>query len=95
MSDLTSAVVRTNLARRSLDDGLYALDDEEKLFLKELTHIEDDEKLKQHILTVQKNAWAVRATSGISFQDWLTFCSDFSLCVYPCLQLHEVPVIIL
>ncbi|KAL5498070.1 hypothetical protein ACEPAH_3001 [Sanghuangporus vaninii] len=40
-----------------LDPSLYAPSQEEVDFLKSQTRIEDDEELKQHVLTVQKEAW--------------------------------------
>lgn len=43
----------------SLDPSLYVLKDDEKDFLKQLTRIEDDEDLKEHILAVQREAFAV------------------------------------
>jgi hypothetical protein len=46
--------------RRELDPTLYALEDDERTFIKQLTKIEDDEELKNHILTVQREAFAVR-----------------------------------
>lgn len=46
---------------KPLDDSLYAPDEEEKNFMKETTGIQDDEKLKQHIIAVQSKAFAVSA----------------------------------
>ncbi|TFK75136.1 hypothetical protein BDN72DRAFT_559671 [Pluteus cervinus] len=42
-----------------LDESLYALNDVEKAFFKELTSIQDDEELKQHVISVQEKAYAV------------------------------------
>ena len=46
-----------------LDPSLYALGDDERDFLKQLTGIEDDGDLKEHILAVQRDAFAVRITN--------------------------------
>ena len=43
----------------SLDPTLYAPTPDEVAFLKKWTRIDDDEELKQHVLTVQKEAWNV------------------------------------
>ncbi|TFK75137.1 hypothetical protein BDN72DRAFT_892489 [Pluteus cervinus] len=42
-----------------LDESLYSLNDVETAFFKEQTGIQDDEELKQHVLSVQKSAYAV------------------------------------
>ncbi|TFK75138.1 hypothetical protein BDN72DRAFT_559978 [Pluteus cervinus] len=42
-----------------LDESLYALGDVEKAFFKELTGIQDEDELKQHIITVQAKAYSV------------------------------------
>ena len=44
-----------------LDESLYKLDDVEVAFFCAQTGIQDPEELKQHILAVQKEAYAVRA----------------------------------
>lgn len=43
----------------TLDPTMYAPTPDEVLFLKKWTGIDDDEELKQHVLTVQKEAWDV------------------------------------
>lgn len=45
---------------RTLDPSLYRIAAEEARILKECTGIKDDEDLKQHILQVQAEAFAVR-----------------------------------
>lgn len=47
-----------------LDPSLYKLGDEEAAFFKQSTGIKDSEELKQHILQVQKEAYAVCAATG-------------------------------
>lgn len=43
-----------------LDPALYSLvEPDEVEFIKGLTHIQDDEELKQHIIAVQKEAFKV------------------------------------
>jgi hypothetical protein len=43
-----------------LDPSLYELNEEQSKFYKQLTKIEDDEELKQHILAVQREAYEVQ-----------------------------------
>ncbi|KAA1474301.1 hypothetical protein DENSPDRAFT_824110 [Dentipellis sp. KUC8613] len=43
-----------------LDNSLYKLEDEQKVFFKATTGITDDEELKKHILEVQARAYALR-----------------------------------
>ena len=45
-----------------LDDDFYHLGPEEAAFFKSWTGINDDEKLKQHILEVQRDAYQVGET---------------------------------
>lgn len=42
-----------------LDPNLYSLEDDEKAFLKQLTRIENEAELKEHVLNIQKEAFAV------------------------------------
>ena len=44
---------------KSLDVSFYAPDEEEKAFMKEATGIQDDEELKNHVITVQTKAYKV------------------------------------
>lgn len=43
----------------TLDPSLYQPDPEEVEFFKSQTGISDEEELKNHVLAVQKEAWAV------------------------------------
>jgi hypothetical protein len=45
--------------RPKLDPGLYSPQDEELVFFRKLTGIEDENELKSHILTVQAKAYEV------------------------------------
>ena len=44
---------------KSLDVSFYTPDEEEKAFMKEATGIQDDEELKNHVITVQTKAFKV------------------------------------
>ncbi|KAI0653584.1 hypothetical protein C8Q70DRAFT_927470 [Cubamyces menziesii] len=58
MSDApTTAVTHAPLA--ALDPSLYSIDDEALEFMKSLTGIQDPEALKEHILAVQAEAYAI------------------------------------
>lgn len=46
-----------------LDDRYYNLDEEEKIFFKKETGIQDDAELKKHIIAVQTKAFSVGASS--------------------------------
>lgn len=48
-----------SLSELTLDPTLYNPTAEEVAFFKSQTGIESDEELKEHILTVQKEAWDV------------------------------------
>lgn len=48
-----------NFSRLSLDPSLYSLKGDELESFKQLTGIGDDEELKEHILAVQREAFAV------------------------------------
>ncbi|KAI5120897.1 hypothetical protein M0805_002997 [Coniferiporia weirii] len=54
-----NAAIAQASSPHSLDPGLYAPLPTETAFLKGQTGIEDDEELKQHVLTVQAEAWEV------------------------------------
>jgi hypothetical protein len=53
------------LIRLPLDESLYSLNPEEKTFFKSQTGIDDDDALRDHILAVQKKAYAVHPYPGI------------------------------
>ncbi|EPT00914.1 hypothetical protein FOMPIDRAFT_86237 [Fomitopsis schrenkii] len=57
MSEPSSSTAGVHVLR--LDPSLYKLGDEEASFFKQTTGIKDGEKLRQHILEVQKEAYAV------------------------------------
>jgi hypothetical protein len=57
--------------RLTLDPNLYSLQPDESAFIKELTHIQDDEELKHHVMSVQKEAFQV-STNDCSCLDLLT-----------------------
>ena len=61
MSDSSSDTAGVHVLR--LDPSLYKLGDEEAAFFKQTTGIKDSDELKQHILQVQKEAYAVRAVT--------------------------------
>lgn len=42
-----------------VDESLYSLDEEASAFFKAQTRIQDDDKLKRHILDLQKKAYEV------------------------------------
>lgn len=42
-----------------LDENDYTISDEDKKFLKEFVGLSDDEKLRAHVLEVQRNAYDV------------------------------------
>ncbi|RPD77757.1 hypothetical protein L226DRAFT_600530 [Lentinus tigrinus ALCF2SS1-7] len=44
---------------KSLDDSFYAPGEEEKAFMKATTGIRDDDKLRRHIITVQRKAFSL------------------------------------
>ena len=43
-----------------LDENLYCLDGEELAFFRNHTGIQDEQKLKEHIMSIQKKAYNVR-----------------------------------
>lgn len=50
---------------RVLEDDLYSPDAEALAFYKKETRLEDEAELKQHILTVQREAFAVRIAANL------------------------------
>jgi len=72
-----------------LDPTLYALGTESLTFFKTITGIHDDDELKEHILSVQAQAYAVCAHSHSTCFDQACF-SGGPLPLYPFLQLHKV-----
>jgi hypothetical protein len=70
-------------AKYELDPNLYNLQPEEAAFFKQLTGINDDELLKQHIIQVQAKAYEVHLRSlliDIHFYDVLQIYSYH--CIY-------------
>ncbi|KAJ8518184.1 hypothetical protein ONZ45_g4715 [Pleurotus djamor] len=57
--------LKSRLAQIPLDPSMYSLDTEEATFFKTTTGIQDDDKLKSHILAVQAKAYSVRIRLGI------------------------------
>jgi len=55
---MTSTIGYTK-EQSALDPTLYSLTDEAKTFLKQLTRIENDDELKEHILNVQHEAFQI------------------------------------
>ena len=55
----------------ALDPSLYSLRENESVFLKQLTKIDDDEKLKEHILAVQREAFEVMTPWLLSHKELL------------------------
>ncbi|EJD05463.1 uncharacterized protein FOMMEDRAFT_77875 [Fomitiporia mediterranea MF3/22] len=55
----TNGVVSARLPNIKLDPSLYNPSEEELVFLKNQTKIEDEEELKQHVIAVQTEAWSV------------------------------------
>lgn len=55
-----SKILDTLAVLGTLDPSLYRISEDEAVILKECTGIKDDEGLKQHILQVQVEAFAVR-----------------------------------
>ena len=71
---------------KPLDPSLYAPDDEEKAFMKEATGIEDDEKLKAHIIAVQSKAFAVCEVLSMTRQTVIPYKRGQQLYKYPCIR---------
>lgn len=78
----------------SIDDGesLYAPDDGELAFLKSQTGIEDEQALKEHIISVQRKAYEAslifpRCTVG---SHSCAPVSDTQLPLYPTFFIYEV-----
>jgi hypothetical protein len=42
------------------DPSLYSINEDESAFFKQLTNIDDDEKLKEHIIAIQRESLQVR-----------------------------------
>ena len=80
MSDSSSSTAGVHVLR--LDPSLYKLGDEEAAFFKQSTGIQDSEKLKQHILQVQKEAYAVRGVTEIKALELKSFAQVYP---YPCI----------
>lgn len=80
MSDSSSSTAGVHVLR--LDPSLYKLGDEEAAFFKQSTGIQDSEKLKQHILQVQKEAYAVRDVTEIQLLELKPFAQVYP---YPCI----------
>lgn len=51
------------IVKLPLDQSFYSLDPEEEQFLVTLTGIADTNKLKEHICTIQRDAYEVRCTA--------------------------------
>ncbi|KAI1790152.1 hypothetical protein LXA43DRAFT_523063 [Ganoderma leucocontextum] len=56
---------------KALDPSLYALDEEEKAFMKATTGIQDDEELKMHIISAQTKAFALYQYPCIRMFDFM------------------------
>ena len=80
MSDSSSNAAGIHVLR--LDPSLYRLGDEEAAFFKESTGIQDNEELKQHILQVQKEAYAVRDITSVHAARLRFFAKVYP---YPCI----------
>ena len=59
----TRPAASPNAYANPLDETLYKIDDHALEFMKSQTGIEDAEELKQHILAVQAEAYAVSSVS--------------------------------
>ena len=70
------------MAAFPLDPSIYNLDEEQRVFFKEQTGIQDDNELRDHILQVQAEAYAVSlpATPIISITVHL------QVYPYPCIR---------
>lgn len=94
MSDSTSDPKPTANHRKypsQLDSSLYNLKDDELDFYKQSTGIDDDEKLKEHIIAVQAEAYKVNITHENQGEVCsLKHRSDISLSLHLQLQIHEV-----
>ncbi|KAI0320558.1 hypothetical protein OF83DRAFT_567380 [Amylostereum chailletii] len=66
----TDRYLETPLHLRSLDTSLYNLGEQESIFLKQQTGIQDDEGLKEHILDLQAKAFAVYPYPCIRYFEW-------------------------
>ena len=56
---MSENAVNSMLSAPKLDPNLYELNEEQSKFYKQLTGIDDDEEMKQHILAVQREAYEV------------------------------------
>lgn len=72
-----------------IDESLYSIKDDAAAFLKQLTGIKDDEELKQHILSVQRVAFAVRAYFHSDYRDSMWY-TGLSILLHPSIQLLNV-----
>jgi hypothetical protein len=68
-----------------LDPSLYNLKDDEKAFLKHMTKIEDEEELKEHVLSVQQQAFEVGFYSLLSGAPY-NAPQYHQVHPYPCIQ---------
>jgi hypothetical protein len=71
------------LSAPKLDPSLYDLNEDQSKFYKQLTKIEDDEELKQHILAVQREAFEVQC---IQWGRKATYLMHLQIHPYLCIQ---------
>lgn len=72
-----------------LDESLYKLEGAELDLYRSETGIQDEEKLKQHILAVQKKAYEV-SVMILNYTMWWTWAHSYlcvlKICKYPCVR---------
>ena len=78
------------LANLSLDASFYKPSAQEVEFFKNQTGIQEDEELKDHIITVQKEAWAVGSSYFCVVYLTLILNLGQTVPLHSCFQFHQV-----
>ena len=79
------------LSNLKLNPELFSPQEDELEFLKKQTSIDDVEKLKEHVISVQKSAWDV--SRRILYDPQLFICPlvlGRELRMYPVIRIHKV-----
>ena len=69
---MAASAVTSDTLKVSIDPSVYALNGNELAFFKTQTGIQNEDELRDHILAVQAEAYAVcrLSTSIFSYSDW-------------------------
>lgn len=75
----------------TIDPALFKPTPDESAFLKAQTGIQDDGKLKEHVLAVQEEAWKVRLPSSEpQSRNSMECYIGLPISLYPTLYIHKV-----